>query len=336
MSDAPESKTEGQFEDVNVVSFADLESGKVKSLKESDLCLQSDTHVFQFKYKKPEEDKKFEIKPGVFQLTETSVGVRPLKTELKSNKLLRSVGNASKILNEANIFFSKLDVYEKLELPKKRAILLASPPGMGKSSTIADFCNTMCEQRKGSVVFNWPTSDVDADSLARFLNTGSEYSADCEALILIIEDIGGGDHDHYGDKDKVSSGLLNLLDGVDNPFKKPTFIIATTNHPENMLEVLADRPGRFDLMLQLDPPSYEERIELVEFIAKRKLNDSEKKAFSVKEADNFSIAHLKEIVIRSMLHDKSLEETVKEIINHTKDFKNSFAKKKKESVGLKQ
>jgi SpoVK/Ycf46/Vps4 family AAA+-type ATPase len=132
----------------------------------------------------------------------------------------------------------------------------------------------------------------------------------------------------------VKAVLLDLLDGLRTVFKLPTFMIATTNYPQNLLSALADRPGRFDMMLELDPPSYEERVKLVEFIAKRSLLDEEKEALNSKDIKDFSVAHLKEIVIRSLLHEKSIQTVIKELIAHKKKFHDGFEKKKKDSLGF--
>jgi ATP-dependent 26S proteasome regulatory subunit len=131
----------------------------------------------------------------------------------------------------------------------------------------------------------------------------------------------------------VTAGLLNLLDGVDVTFKLPTFIVATTNFPENLLESLADRPGRFDLMIELNPPSVAEKIALLEFIAKREASAEEKDALAGKGTENFSIAHIKEIVVRSRLHDKTIPVVIKELVDHSKKFKRNFEKERK-GLGL--
>jgi SpoVK/Ycf46/Vps4 family AAA+-type ATPase len=127
---------------------------------------------------------------------------------------------------------------------------------------------------------------------------------------------------------------LNLLDGIGVTFKLPTFIIATTNHPESLLQALADRPGRFDLLIKLDPPSHEEKVRLLSFIAKRELSDEEKDCIGKKGTEDFSVAHLEEIVVRSLLHDKTYMEVIQEMIDHTKLFKRNFEDKNEVGFGF--
>ena len=324
--------TEGRFKIKKITRFNELIEGQVLELPESDLCFQNENSIIQMKYERAEEDKKYEIEPGIFTLSETNAGLITTKVELKKRGLLESIDNTKQIIREARTFFNKLHVYEQLNRPKKRGVLLYSRPGMGKTSAIEKFCGDAVAEDAGTVVIIWPTSDIEADSVCRFLSTRSEYTAACTRLILIIEDIGGGERDGDNGRAAVDSGLLNLLDGVGVTFRLPTFIVATTNHPENLLESLADRPGRFDLMLALAPPTHSEKIELLGFISKRALTDEEKECVGMKGSEDFSIAHLEEIAVRSLLHDKSYKQVVTELVEHTKKYKKNFEDKK--GIGL--
>jgi len=326
--------TEGRFKIKKITKFSELAEGEVVELPESDLCFQNEERIIQMKYERAEEDKKYEIKPGIYTLVESAVGLVTSKVELKKRHLLESVDNTKQILHEAKTFFNKLHVYEKLGRPKKRGVLLYSKPGMGKTSAIEKFCGDALNEDKGTVVIIWPTSDIEADSVCRFLTTRSEYTTECTRLILIIEDIGGGERDGDHGRAAVDSGLLNLLDGVGVTFKLPTFIVATTNHPENLLESLADRPGRFDLMLQLQPPNHKEKIELLGFISKRELNDEEKECIGMKGTEDFSIAHLEEVAVRSELHDKTYKQVVTELVEHSKRYKKNFEDRKGLGLGI--
>lgn len=315
---------EGKFILKKKTAFKDMASGSENELPESDLCFQDGEHVYQYKFEKPEDERAFEIRPGSYVFTKTMSGLDLRKIEFKERILLETVTNTSRIMAEATKFFSRLDVYEKLKRLKKRGVLLYSNPGMGKTSAIEKVCANLIKEDEGTVVVVWPTSEIDADEIARLLSSNSKYSAECTRMILIIEDIGGGEREGHPSRSGVDSGLLNLLDGVGVVFELPTFIIATTNHPENLLASLADRPGRFDLMMKLVPPSHDEKIALMEFISKRDLSDAEKACLGVKGTENFSVAHLEEIAVRAELDDKTYPVVVKELIDHQALFKRDF------------
>lgn len=330
------SKKEGLFRVKNITKFKDIIEGSVIEVPESDLCFQNGEAIVQLEFIESKDgvSKKI-IEPGIFVFSDGPSGLNLNSLQLrKRDRMLESISNTSKIISEAKNFFNKLHVYEQLERPKKRAVLLYSSPGMGKSSAIEKFCTECIKEDPGTVVIVWPTSAVDADSVFSMLGTKAEYSEQCTRLILIMEDIGGSEGESRSRRDDIDSGLLNLLDGVGLTFRLPTFIIATTNFPENLLQSLADRPGRFDLMMELKSPTYEEKVSLVEFIAKRLLSDEEKDALKRKEVADFSIAHLEEIVVRSMLHDKQFVEVINELIQHSERFKNSFEEKRSLGLGL--
>jgi hypothetical protein len=319
-------QVQGKFVLKKLTSFEDIKNGTVTEMPESDLCFQNENIIAQFKYERAEDESKYEIKPGIFTFTQTTGGLILSKVELKPRALLTTVDNTKKIMGEARTFFEKLEVYERLNRPKKRGVLLFSRPGLGKTSAIESVCQQFRTEDPGTVVVIWPTSEIEADSVVRFLTAGSEYAKDATRMILIIEDIGGGERDGDRGTSPVDSGLLNLLDGVGLTFRLPTFIVATTNHPENLLESLADRPGRFDLMLELSPPNHQEKIELLTFISKRELTDEEKACIGAKGTEDFSIAHLEEIAVRALLHDKTYPQVVDEMVNHSKRYKKAFAK----------
>lgn len=325
---------EGKFVLKKKTSFEEMESNPNIELPESDLCFQDGKNIFQYKFEKPQDaEKNVEIEPGTFVLVETPMGLQLEKLEFKKRNLLETVTNTSRILGEAKKFFTRLDVYEKLQRPKKRGVLLYSNPGMGKTSAIEKVCLDLIAEDAGTVVVVWPTSEIDADDIVKLLSVRSEYKKECTRMVLIIEDIGGGEREMHRSNGGVDSGLLNLLDGVGVVFKLPTFIIATTNHPESLLSSLADRPGRFDLMLKLQPPSHNEKISLMEFISKRQLTDEEKQCLGSKGTENFSVAHLEEIAVRAELDDKTYLQVVKEIVDHQALFKRDFEERDK-TMGL--
>ena len=316
---------EGKFTILKVTPFKELVEGRVKELEESDLCFQTDSELLQFKYVESEgEPKKYEIKPGFHTLVQTNSGLATAKVEFRKRELLEDITSTAAIFKEARTFFSKLHIYEKLGRQKKRGVLLYSAPGCGKSSSIERFCADAVVEDPGTVVLMWPTSQIEADNVLRFLSVRAAYVAACTRVILIIEDIGGKEPGEDRAPHGVDSGLLNLLDGIGVTFKLPTFVVATTNHPEQLLQSLADRPGRFDLLLKLNPPTHDEKIRLMAFIAKRDLSDEEKNCLGRKGTEDFSIAHLEEIAIRSLLHDKTYPQVVEELIDHSRRFKKFF------------
>ena len=70
-------------------------------------------------------------------------------------------------------------------------------------------------------------------------------------------------------------------------------------------------------------------------VAQRALDDSEKAALKgTKGVEKFSIAHLEEVIVRSLLHDKTIPDVVKELIDHAEKFSEGFEEKKEMGIGL--
>ena len=314
------------FKVTRVTNIADLKVGDFFS--DSDLALQDGGKVVQLKYRPRGGRALKTIKPGIHQMAMANSGVKLNPLELSAKKIMMDLVNTETILNEARIFFSKLDVYKELEIQPKRGLLLYSGPGMGKSSTISVFCQQAVVEDPGTVVIIWPTSKVDADSVQEFLASESKYVKSATRLILVIEDIGGGNKEGGGAR-AVDSGILNMLDGVGETFKLPTFIVATTNTPEQLLASLSNRPGRFDAFIELKPPAAAERIKLFEFVAKRESTPEEKQALSLTKSDGLSAAHVTEIVIRHRLTDKPVPAVIDELLDHAKRVENQFEKQSK-------
>ncbi len=330
----------GKFKLLNRTLLSEINDGSVKELDESDLTIQTDTHLVQYEYLDGEKEReKFLIKPGVFTIEETSMGTVLTKFELRNYKLLKSIDNTSMIMGEVDKFFDKLNLFDKGGIlegrEKKRSILLCSPPGVGKTASINEVCKKLLK-KPGTAVITWDTSGVRPRAVNSFFLNGSKFSKKTKCLIFVMEDVSGGStEEEYGAKG-VNSSLLNLLDGVGTPFKGvPTFIIATTNNPEREVGALIDRPGRFDKVLELKTPGEKECIELLKFISKKEdLSEEDMEAAKLASKEGFSIAHLQEMVIRSLLDDITIKEACKQLVAHKKRFKNAFQEEKRMGMGL--
>lgn len=313
----------GFFKLKTITEIKELKEGS--KIPESDLTVHDNGNLYQFEHVEPDEDAPATIiKPGSFTLEDTSMGIRLKKFKLKTYNLLKSIDNTSQIRSEAGKFFSKIDVYKDLNREPKRAILLCSPPGVGKTAAINDVCQGFLVDKKTCVV-TWDTSSIRSSHVSRFFLQHSEFHKSVEKFIFVIEDIGGGTvEDHHGSRGADSS-MLNLLDGIGNPFQGvPTFIIATTNNPEQSVGALIDRPGRFDKVVELKTPNELECAELLSFIAKKELSEEEKEAAKLAAKNGFSIAHLQEVVVRSLLDDTTMMEVTKQLVKHKERFKNAF------------
>jgi SpoVK/Ycf46/Vps4 family AAA+-type ATPase len=321
--------SDSKFVVKKITSIEDLISGKAEFIPESDITFQTKDQIIQLDlYDEAKTKDKYTIKPGVFIFESTNSGMILSPIELRRNKVLESIGATDEILKEGDKFFSRLDIYERRSLIAKRAILLMSAPGIGKTAAINLTCHKYREKDNKTCVIVWNTASIKSRDVLDFLMADSEFK-DVSKLIMIMEDIGGGSVDEYDGPKGVDASMLNLLDGVGNPFQNvPTFIIATTNHPEQVAEALIDRPGRFDKCLELKSPSQEEAIQLYKFFLDAELDEDTIKAAEIAAKNKFSIAHISESITRSELDDTTVLEAVNSLVEHKKKFKKAFSKVK--------
>lgn len=295
----------------NLPSISDLQKGDARiAAADYTIPVKLDdgmVYIAQFDAD-PEQEKqkdKFKIEAKVYSLVPTQVGVKALEEKLSlSTKFLDSAEVAKVIEKCADLFFDNLKVYEELGYLKKRGILLHSRPGLGKSSNISRVCKRYSDTKEAAVLI-WPSDKIDAGQVKQFLSKGVDW-AKVQKLILVIEDIGGGDVPGGRGQMGVSADMLNFLDGIEVVFEVPTFIIATTNNPDAQLDSLTARPGRFDEVVQLKNPDAAERARFYAFFcgeeAWNSINDA-LKADIVRKADGFATAHIKEVHIRTRLND---------------------------------
>lgn len=207
-------------------------------------------------------------------------------------------------------FFKNRKKYEKLKIRHKGATLLYGPPGNGKTQNLINI-----------------TKKLEKSTYCIFVNKGMSLSALNEYksvfkghdVIIILEEI--TERLGHGTED-----LLNFLDGYaswDN-----CYVIATTNHPEFLPSNLANRPGRFNNLLEIKLPTDEQKTI---FLTQKGFSPEEIKAVLPKTKD-FSIDEISQLAIHSKLEELPLDVYLKVLDENKKKAKNAF--KGKSSMGI--
>lgn len=245
---------------------------------------------------------KYEVKPGFWRVTPED-GMQLL--ELPEETYFET-DTSRKLLKFFNNFRTKLHIYDRYRLKKKRSILLGSIPGVGKSSLINYFLRSL-KKESNVCVLKIDSSDVSWETMTQMFMKSKPDSA--ELVVLIIEDIGGTSLDNR--LERVSSDMLNFLSGNSDVFKIPTLIVATTNFLNELSSTLTDRPDRFDRVEQVNPPKDEEVMILVESFIGRAMTEEEKKALLGKR---FTPPYCIEAITRSEIDELTIEEAVAELV----------------------
>jgi len=174
-----------------------------------------------------------------------------IKLSIKTDDLL-DLGNsdADMIFNECKQFWNSKDIYEHYKFVHKRGILMMGAPGTGKTSIINKSLQWFLENIKGVAILI--TNEDELASYCRIHKTVFRSIETDRPMTVIMEDI-----DNYiGDSYNVSK-ILNILDGFDQVGS--VMHIATTNSPEKLPTTLTERPGRFDIKLEISNPNHKER-----------------------------------------------------------------------------
>lgn len=134
-----------------------------------------------------------------------------------------------------------------------RGLLMAGPPGCGKTSATRYIVSSMPE-----VTFVMVSgTSIQRDGFRSIWELVRKTDG-----VLVIEDIDscGAVSRDLSDHPLLSQ-LLELLDGLED--SGLVQVLATTNHADRLDPALTARPGRFDRVIQVHPPNAEVRRELL-------------------------------------------------------------------------
>jgi SpoVK/Ycf46/Vps4 family AAA+-type ATPase len=290
--------------------------------------LTPDGNFIQLEYHEPEEVtlRDFEVKPGIWVITHNQAqGMFLTPTSFVQDSILEEFVHTKDINEKIDLFFQNTQVYYDLgfEVPK-RGMLLFGPAGTGKSTAISKAARVYDDGKTAIVV--WPTTKYEAQNVKDFVKTFKYVGV--ERLIMVVEDIGGVEVENAPRGMKSDSSLLSLLDNQEKTFKIPVFIIATTNYPEMFLGNITNRPNRFDDKISVGFPDSKFRVALLSFFTNkdkiRNASQYDLDCIASPIAEEFSPAHIREIVIKGMIYSKDYSQVIEEMVKEIKAFKNDF------------
>jgi hypothetical protein len=179
-------------------------------------------------------------------------------------------------------------LYRDLRVPYRRGVLLHGPPGNGKTSLIRHIGVQLPEI---PVMILRPAASFGTDHLESVIRRWRRQAP----AVLVIEDL-----NWLLDQVNVST-FLNALDGIDTAgLSRGLLLIATTNYPEDLDPAINNRPGRFDVVIEVPSPDCALRLAFLRrHLPEMAAATVEKVA---KETDRLSFAHLQEILRLSGLN----------------------------------
>ena len=320
----------GYFTVESITNLDDVKKGD--RVEESDFSTLTDKGNFvQLKHHEDEEIVHGEVaKPGIFSILKTMSGLKLERTEFTKDDVLKDFVSTKDVTDKIDKFFTAIPKYDLYGIFAKRGGLLFGPAGTGKTTIIAEICRKYSADGKTFVLL-WHTDKIEAGDVKDFIKHLKYEGVD--KMILVAEDIGGIEIDQA--RIRSESALLSLLDNQEQTFKIPVYIAATTNYPENFMGNLTNRPNRFDDKIRVGYPKAEARQQLLKFYDKENLVDEEATTLiGSKKCDEFSPAHLREVIIRSAIHGTTPAQTIKDMIKEVQEYNRAFEEKGNARVGL--
>lgn len=199
--------------------------------EEFDLSNKNPQYAVEFR-----KDKEEPLPAGVYSLKAEDIFDDPklYPIEPAHDTFLFELDVVKDVLKDFRSFLNAKETYHKIGLMHKRGVLLYGPPGTGKTSAIQMIINTI---RPPDSLVIYITKEIPAN----FIN---ELKKESRLKILIFEELVGSI-----ERGSNQSRLLTFLDGENSADN--TYILATTNYPENLPGNIL-REGRFDELYRID------------------------------------------------------------------------------------
>ena len=242
-----------------------------------------------------------QLHSGVYRIEQDDSGIYLQHQNVISDSIVELPEPANvHVLNGMKTFWKSKSLYEKFGLVYKRGVLLWGPPGSGKSVTINLLMKELISL--GGIVLLCGHPQL----LAVMLQRVRQMEPD-RPIIVVLEDI---DEiiDKFGEHE-----ILSMLDG-ENQTNNVVYI-ATTNYPERLGARIVNRPSRFDERIFVGMPSPVARRAYLTFAAPE-LKDDELELW-VKDTNNFSIAHLRELVAATYCLNQPYKTVIKRLRSMT-------------------
>ncbi len=216
---------------------------------------------------------------GAYQIRQDIAGMYLEAVKPVTDALMTFSDSACQgVVEEIDKFWSREANFKDLGLMHNRGIIMHGPPGTGKSAALQQVVERMT--KRGEIVL---------------------FAQDAGVIPLAVQAVRQIEEKRkivvsFEEADELASynerTLLRLLDG-DMKIGGVCYL-ATTNYLERLSPRML-RPGRFDKLIYIAPPTLEHRLAYLTAKLKGKVTDAEL-AEMAKKTDGFGFGHLRELL----------------------------------------
>ena len=261
------------------------------------------------------------LKPGVYSIGFVNRILTFLPEVVNTDRLIKFPDSrADKILKEIQNFWDLKEEFKNGNdkalggYLHKRGYLVFGPPGSGKTCLLKFVIQDIIA-RKGVVLYG----DTNPECVADGIKTIKTIEPD-KQIVVLLEDFDDLIR-RWGE-----STYLSLLDGENS--MSNVLYIATTNYVSRFDPRMYNRPGRLSDVIYIGMPSAEARRLYLDTQLKEKKDID----WIVENTEDFSLDHLKSLVLGVYFEKKDLQEEVKRLRNLFKIIKDD--KGNKNSIGF--
>ena len=187
-------------------------------------------------------------------------------------------------------FLARKEWWPKHGISPKRGLLLAGEPGTGKTV----ICKALMAQASGVTCIAANAYALDEDEYLTDLYKLAEDLSPCIVFIEDIDLIGQNRYECGYQRGSALLSLMSVLDGIEE--KKNIITVATTNCLDMLDRALSQRPSRFDRVVRLTKPSFDQRLEIVSRLCQRVPLTDNLQRYVAGRTDGFTPAQVQEVI----------------------------------------